>query len=81
MLAYPYGPLTSMGYDPFRTHIVSKKIIFAWLPKKCHVTRKFIWLKYAYQEVAMWTGPGEPFFAERWYDKDTYLIEKLKGNL
>ena len=49
--------------------------------KKCHVTRKFIWLKYAYQEVAMWTGPGEPFFAERWYDKDTYLIEKLKGNL
>jgi hypothetical protein len=40
---------------------------------------KRLWLQFAYRKVAMWTGPGEPVFEYRWYDKDEYLIAKLKG--
>jgi hypothetical protein len=35
----------------------------------------------AYEQTAMWTGPGDPVFEYRYYDKNEFLIEKIKGNV
>ena len=54
---------------------------FAWLPKRCWISRRWIWLEKAYHGTAMWTGPGEPIFEYHWVNKDEYLVAKLKGTL
>jgi len=52
---------------------------FVIIPRKCHYTSKYLWLKRAYLGTAMITGPGEPVFEYRWCDKDQYLFLKIKG--
>jgi hypothetical protein len=54
---------------------------FAWLPKRCWISNRLIWLEKAYQGTAMWTGPGEPIFEYHWVNKDEYLVAKIKGTL
>jgi len=66
-------------WDHFDHHSIGTTLRFAWLPKRCWLSDKRLWLQFAYRKVAMWTGPGEPVFEYRWYDKDEYLIAKLKG--
>jgi hypothetical protein len=48
------------------------------MPRHCHITNRLLWLEYAYCITAMYTGPGEPIFEYRWYDKNEYLIARLK---
>lgn len=38
-----------------------------------------LWLRKAYVQTAMWTGPGDSVFEHRWYDKDEFLLYELKG--
>lgn len=64
-------------YDPFEARCVGKQIKFAWLPKKCYITGKRIWLKNALKRTAMWTGPGDNIFEHRWYDPQEYMIWQL----
>jgi len=51
---------------------------FALLPKRCDLTGKIIWFKTAYKGTALWTGPGEPIYEDRWHDKDEHLVWSLK---
>lgn len=53
----------------------------AWLPKRCYVSNKRIWLRTGMEGVRMITGPGEPIFVYKWLDHNPYLIEKLKGTI
>ena len=48
-------------------------------PRRCYFTNKILFLKYVYKQTAMWTGPGDPVFEYRWYDKEEFLVNKLKG--
>lgn len=66
-------------YDPFKNRCVGTEFKFALLPQKCYITGKRLWLKNAYKQTAMWTGPGDPAFEHRWYDKDEFLIARIKG--
>ena len=52
---------------------------FAILPHRCDVTKKIIWLEYAYRGVAIWTGPGDDAVETRWHDRHEHLIYALKG--
>ena len=52
---------------------------FAILPYRCDVTKKIIWLQYAYRGVAIWTGPGDDAVEVRWHDCHEHLIYTLKG--
>ena len=52
---------------------------FAILPHRCDITKKIIWLEYAYRGVAIWTGPGDDAVEVRWYDRHEHLIWTLKG--
>ena len=70
-----------LNFDGFKTHVVGTKIRLVLFPRKCHFTGKWLWMEKAYQQVAMWTGPGDPVFEERWYDKKEFLIARIKGEI
>jgi hypothetical protein len=52
---------------------------FAWLPRWCDLTDRFIWLRWAYRGQAVWTGPGDDAVEVRWHDRYEHLIWVLKG--
>jgi hypothetical protein len=52
---------------------------FAILPHRCSITKKIIWLRYAYCGVAIWNGPGDDAVELRWHDRHEHLIWVLKG--
>ena len=63
----------------FRSHCIGTELKFVLFPKKCELTGKLLWLAYAYKQTAMWTGPGDPVFDYSWYDKDNFLLARIKG--
>lgn len=67
------------NFDPFYNR-ADWTMKFCWLPRRCVLSNKLMWLKYAYKGTAMWTGPGEPVYEHRWHDKQEHLIWKIKGN-
>lgn len=70
-----------LNFDGFKHHCIGTQSKFALFPKKCYLSNKLIWFKLGYKQTAMWTGPGDPAFEYRWYDKDEFLIAKLKGEV
>lgn len=70
----------SFDYD-FIRHCLGWRLEFSLLPRRCHYTKKSVWLKRAYRGTAMWNGPGTPVFEDRWIDKKSYIFLKLKGTI
>ena len=66
------------SYDYFYDKLIGTELKFAWLPQKCDISGKRIWLKYGYRVTAMWTGPGEPIFEHKWHDKNAHIMWLLK---
>jgi hypothetical protein len=71
-------PLDGMQSYYYKHRIVGRKLKFALIPRRCYVTKRIIWLESAYCVTSMTTGPGEPLFEYYWFDKDEYLIARLK---
>lgn len=67
--------------DTFKRHCVGTQLKFTFLPKKCYITGKTLMFEYAYVQTGLWTGPGEPMFEYRWYDKNEFLIARIKGDV
>lgn len=65
----------------FTRHCIGTEYKFVWFPKRCHISNKKLWLKYAYVQTALWTGPGDEIFENRWYDKNEFLIARLKDRV
>lgn len=65
----------------FKTRCIGTELKFLLLPKRCYLTRKLLWFTVSYKQTAMYTGPGDPVFEYRYYDKNEFLIEKIKGNV
>jgi len=51
---------------------------FALVPHRCDITKKLIWLEYAYCGVAIWTGTGSDAVETRWHSKLEHVIFQLK---
>lgn len=64
--------------DSFERNCIGTEYKFAWLPKKCYLSNKLIWLTWGYKQTAMYTGPGDPAFEYRWYDKLYFVADRLK---
>lgn len=47
-------------------------------PRRCHVSKKWLWLTQAYRADYVITGPGDPAVWTRWYSSTEFLILKLK---
>lgn len=77
--------MDSLMYDHELDQMFYKKAVwylqFAWVPKRCGITYRLIWLKWAYKGTAMWTGPGSPIFEYRWIAKEQFLFARLKGKI
>ena len=71
-----------IGYpDPFKFRCIGTELKFLFLPKVCHITGKKLWLENVYKQTAMYTGPGDPVFEYRYYDKNEFLIARIKGTV
>jgi hypothetical protein len=55
------------------------RLKFVFLPKKCDLSKKLIWLKFAYQGESVYTGPGTPISEFRWINKKEFLFAKIRG--
>jgi hypothetical protein len=69
------------SWDHFDRKSLGTQYKFVLWPRRCYFSNKLLWLENAYVKTAMYTGPGDPVFEYRWYHKDEYIINKLKGNV
>ena len=71
-------PLDSMGhvsYDDFyRNRYLGAEFKFVWIPERCNLTSKWLWLTRAYRLTAIWTGPGDPVYETRWHAKNAHIM-------
>ena len=54
---------------------------FAWRPRQCEFSGKWIWFKLAYRGTAVYTGPGQAVYEYRWATTKEYLVARLKGKV
>ena len=66
--------------DWFYRRCVGWELKFALIPRRCYITKRLIWLEYAYKGTSVLTGPGDPIIDHRWHDKMEHLMWKIKGN-
>jgi hypothetical protein len=63
----------------FKRCIMGRKLKFTLLPRQCHITKRTMWLENAYCITAGYrAGDTDWLYEHRWYDKDEYLIARLK---
>jgi len=79
-------PLDTLGYQPKMDnwHFYKKATWyykFAWLPHKCQLSGKRIWLKTAYRGMAVYTGPGDPVYEYKWLTKEDFMLARLRGKI
>ena len=55
------------------------KLTRSLVPRRCYVSRKWIWLTHAYCADYIISGPGDPAIWTRWYSREEMLVLKLKG--
>ena len=48
-------------------------------PRRCQISRKWLWLTLAYRARYVITGPGDLAIWTRWYSTTEMLVLKLKG--
>ncbi len=61
------------GESFYRKAIWRKR--FVWKsPRRCELTGTLLWFRYAYEGVAMWTGPGDPIFEFRYHKPNEHLL-------
>ena len=52
---------------------------FAWWPKRCDCSGRWLWLRRVMMGVAMYTGPGDPVFEFRWHDAKEHIFWRLSN--
>ena len=63
----------------FKRCIMGRKLKFTLIPRRCYATKRIIWLKSAYRITAGYpVGFADWLYEHRWYDKDEYLIARLR---
>ena len=69
---------SAMDYH-FKQKTVGRQLKFALFPGRCYITKRIMWLEYAYCVTAMYRTDDINFsYEHRWYSKDEYLIARLK---
>lgn len=70
----------SFEYDVWELNRVGQwKLMFSWIPRKCYLSNKQLFAKFAYKGTRIITGPGLPEIEHYWLDKTEFLIWNLKG--
>jgi hypothetical protein len=53
------------------------RLKFSLLPRRCALSGRLLWFRWAYHGSLLWTGPGEPVEEIRWHDPDEHLLWRL----
>jgi hypothetical protein len=61
--------------------LIGTEYKFLLFPRRCKLSDKLLWFCYAYVEIHCFTGPGDSIFEYNYYDKNEYLVNKLKGTV
>jgi hypothetical protein len=74
-------PLDSFSWtdQDFKRRCVGWQKRLCLIPRRCHYTGKYLWLKKAWIGTSVLTGPGEPIIEHRWCEMDQFLFLKIKG--
>ena len=51
---------------------------FAWLPHRCELTKKIIWLQSAYQGIAVYGWPENVVCEYHWHSYNEHIIWELR---
>ena len=52
---------------------------FSWLPRRCYLSRKLLFLKRSVVVTAMMTGPGDIDFKTFWCNPKEFFLDEIKG--
>ena len=75
----PSSDWTAIVYDfHFNRFVVGRQLKFTLIPRRCYITKRILWLENAYCLTAMYAGPSTPVYEHRWYDKNEYIVARLK---
>jgi hypothetical protein len=55
------------------------QLTWSLVPRRCHVSGRWMWLTHAYCADYIISGPGDPAVWTRWYSREEMLVLKLKG--
>lgn len=58
---------------------IGKQEKFSWLPRRCYLSGKSLFLKKSIVVTGMMTGPGNIDFADFWCDKKEFFLDEIKG--
>ena len=75
-------PETIGSWEPSDLDHISRSVVqferSLW-PRRCTISNRSLWFRWAYRARRIITGPGDPIVEDRWYDRNEFLILKLKG--
>lgn len=78
-------PLDNLMYANHADEIFYQRAVwylkFSWLPKRCCLSNRQLWLRFAYQGTAMYSGPGSCVFEYKWIAKEQFLFARLQGKI
>lgn len=78
-------PLDSVQQSPpsedwaFKNRRIGQENKRSWLPRRCFLSGKKIWLKKCVVVTSMITGPGEPLFDSYWCDAKEFFLNEFRG--
>ena len=68
----------NFGDQLFNARCLGWSYEFAWRPHRCHISRRWLWLRYAYVGSAAHRKGDDLYFEHRWHEKHEHLIWALK---
>ena len=69
---------SSFGDNLFNAKCLGWENAFAWLPHRCHLSNRWIWLQYAYVGTACHRCGDHFIYEHRWRHAHEHLIWLLK---
>ena len=67
------------NYDPFDDR-ADFRYVWCWWPRRCYMSRKWLFCELAVRGRWIITGPGEPVIEDRWYHRHEALIKIMRGS-
>ena len=69
----------SAGDYHFKRCVMGRQLKFTLIPRRCHVTKRIMWLENAYCITSGYRqGDINWLYEHRWYDKNEYIVARLK---
>lgn len=69
----------STDYWMFNNRRIGRKRKLSFIPRRCYLSDKPLWLKRCEVVYCMVTGPGDPVYETFWCDPKEFLFYEIKN--